>query len=134
MLLFFKHYCSIDLLYENLQITIILFTLNVSSYKTNWILSDLPLLAPSCLLYLRVSSLMNALEEECLCLHQISINVNKLFIIICVFGYVILAKLLWHVHFLFYLSIIISISVKIFHFENESNVPSFNIKNDKYKL
>ena len=28
---------------------------------------------------------MNALEGECLCLREISINVNKLFIVICVF-------------------------------------------------
>ena len=72
--------CSTDL-----QTTIILFTRNVSSDKTDWILYELPMLALSCLLYRMVSSLMNALEGECLCLCEISINVNKLFIVICVF-------------------------------------------------
>ena len=70
--------CSIDL-----QTTIILFTCNVSSHKTDWILAELPLPALSCLLYLRVSSLMNAVQEECLCLREISINVNKLLLCCC---------------------------------------------------
>ena len=59
--------------------TIILFTRNVSSHKTDWILSELPLFALSCLLYRRVYSLMNAPEGGCLCLREISVNVNELF-------------------------------------------------------
>ena len=38
----------------------------------------------SSLLYHRVSSLMNTVEGECLHLHEISINVNNLIIVICV--------------------------------------------------
>ena len=77
--------CSIELYNSDLQTTIILFTRNVSSHKTDWILDELQLLALFCLLYCRVSSLINALEEECLCLREISINVNKMFIVIFVF-------------------------------------------------
>ena len=61
-----------------LQTTIILFTCNVSSHKTDRIQSELPLPALSCLLYCRLNSTINAFEEECLCLHEISINVNML--------------------------------------------------------
>ena len=50
-----------------------------------WIHLELPLPELSCLLYRRVSSLINAREEECRCLREISINVNKLVIVICVF-------------------------------------------------
>ena len=51
-----NNYCSIALYNWDLQTTIILFTRNVSSHKNDWILSELPLLALSCLLYHRVSS------------------------------------------------------------------------------
>ena len=80
--------CSIDFYNRDLQTTITLFTRNVSSHKTHWILSESPLLALSCLLYRVVSSLMNTLEGEYLCLREIPINVNKL-----------LAVLLLHVLF-----------------------------------
>ena len=60
----------------------------MSSHKTDWILSKLPLLALSCLSYRIVSGLMNELEEECLCLREISIDVNKL-----------LAVLMWPIYF-----------------------------------
>ena len=50
-----------------------------SSNKPDWILSEFPLLALSCLLYRRVSSLMNTLFVR-----EISININKLFIVIFV--------------------------------------------------
>ena len=46
-----------------------------------WIL--LPVLF--CLLYCRVNSVLNALEGECMCFCEISINVNKLFTVIFVF-------------------------------------------------
>ena len=45
----------------------------------------IPLPALSCPLYRIISSLMNALGVECFCLCEISINVNKLFIVIFVF-------------------------------------------------
>ena len=48
--------CSLDLSNRNLQTTIIR---NVYLCKADWILSELPLSALSCLLYHRVSSLMN---------------------------------------------------------------------------
>ena len=73
---------TIDLYNRDLQATIILFTRNMSSHKTDWILFELPLLALSCLLYRRVSSLIKAPEGECLCLRKISINVNKLFTVL----------------------------------------------------
>ena len=69
--------CSIDLYNRDLQTAIILFTLNMSSHKTDWIIFELPLLALSCLLYHFLCSLMNELDGECLCLWEISINVNK---------------------------------------------------------
>ena len=77
--------CSIELYSRYLQTRIIRFTRNVCSHKTDWKLSEFPLPGQSCLLYRRVNSLMNALEGERLCLCQISINVNKLFIVIVVF-------------------------------------------------
>ena len=40
--------CSLDLYYEDLQTTIIFFTHNVSSHKTEWILSEPPLPALPC--------------------------------------------------------------------------------------
>ena len=76
---------STDFYNRDLQTTIILFTRNVSSHKIDWILSESPLLALSCLLYRMVSRLVNALGGEYLCLRKISINVNKLFIVIFVF-------------------------------------------------
>ena len=65
--------CSIDLYNRELQTTIILFSCNVSSHKTDWIISELLLLTQYCLLYRMVSSLMNSVEGECLCLYEISI-------------------------------------------------------------
>ena len=49
----------------------------MSSYKIDWILFELPLLALSCLLYNMVSNTMNT-QGECICLRKVSINVNKL--------------------------------------------------------
>ena len=72
------------ILYTFPRTAIILFTRNVSSHKTDWILSEFPLSTLSCLLHHRVSSLKNAHNGECLCLREIYINVNK-FIVICVF-------------------------------------------------
>ena len=69
---------AIGLYNRDLQTAIILFTRNVSSHKTDRILYALPLLAPSCLLYRRVNSMMNALEGECLCFSEISKNVTNL--------------------------------------------------------
>ena len=51
----------------------------MSSHNTDWILFEFPMLALSCLLSCRVSSLMNALEGKCLCVREISTSVNKLF-------------------------------------------------------
>ena len=82
--------CSIDLFSRDLQTIIILFTCNVSSHKTDWILSELPLPAMSYLLYCRVGSLMNALEGICLCLREISINVNKLLAMLLLLVYLII--------------------------------------------
>ena len=57
----------------------------MSSHKTDRILTESLLLGLSCLLYriTRVTSLMYALVLECLC--EISINVNKLFIVYFVY-------------------------------------------------
>ena len=84
-----------DLYNRGLRTAVILFTHNVSSHKTDWILSELPLLALSYILYHIVRSLMNAFEGECLnvlCLTEISINVNKL-----------LAVLLFPIYFPFFI-------------------------------
>ena len=54
----FNNNCSIDLYNRDLQTTIIRFTHNLSSLKTDWILSESPLLALSGLLYCMISSLM----------------------------------------------------------------------------
>ena len=67
----------IDLYNRDLETTIILFKQNVSSHKTDLILSDLLLPAMSCLLCRLVSSLMNVLEGECLLLCEVSVIVNK---------------------------------------------------------
>ena len=70
---------------SSMCICVSLFTLNVASNNTDWILSESPFHALCCLLYGRISSLMNALEGECFCLREIFTNVNKLFIYTCVF-------------------------------------------------
>ena len=100
LFLVYNNNCSIDVYNRDLQTTIILFTCNVSSHKTDWILSELPLLALSCLLYCRLSSLRNALKGECLCLLEISVNEKKVvYIIVFVyFVYAILVVLLLHVY------------------------------------
>ena len=66
-----------DLYNRDLRTTIILFTRNVFSHKAAWILSEMPLLALSCLLYSMVSSLMSELDGECLLIREIFIFVNK---------------------------------------------------------
>ena len=71
----------LDLYSRDLQITIIPFKCNVSSHKFDRIFSELPSPALSCLLYSRVSNLMNALQGECLCFRKIFINVSKLLFI-----------------------------------------------------
>ena len=92
--------CSIHLYNRDHQTTIILFIRNVSSHKTDWIVSELPLPALSCLLYRMVNSLMNALKVEWICLYEISLNVNKLFIVVFVFLYVVVAYLLLNPFFI----------------------------------
>ena len=55
----------------------------MSSHETDCILSEMQLLAVSWLfLYRRISSLMNALEGECLCLCEMSINVYRFFMLL----------------------------------------------------
>ena len=96
--------CSIDLYNRDLQTTILLFTRNVSSHKSDCIFSELSSPALSCLIY--------ALEGKCLCLREISINVNKLFTLL-LFAYfvyvcpcnVVVACLL--VYFLFYTALLL---------------------------
>ena len=44
----------------------------------NFFWTDIASSVLCCLLYCSLSSLMNTLEGECLCLHEISVNVNKL--------------------------------------------------------
>ena len=78
-------------------IVILLSHTSASSRKADWILSEWPLPALSCLLFSRVSSLMNALEGKWFCLREIFINVNKFFtlLLLCVYiAYVVLAVLL----------------------------------------
>ena len=72
---FLDRWCYVDL-----QTTIVLFTRNLSSHKTDWILSELPLPVLYCHLNRRLSSL----EGECLCRCEISINIKKSFIVIFV--------------------------------------------------
>ena len=75
----YNNICLIDTYNRDLQTTIILFTNNVSSHKTDWFFFELPLPALSCLLYYRLSNLKNALEGKCLYLLKVPINVNKSF-------------------------------------------------------
>ena len=92
----YSNNCSLGLYSSDLRTTIILFLRSVSLHKndrypteshlsssptTDWISTESPLFALSCLLY--HSSLMNALVWECL--FKISINVNKLFIVYFVY-------------------------------------------------
>ena len=81
--------CSIELYNRNLQTTIILFIRNMSSHKTDWILSKFPLLAWACFLYHMVRRIMNALEGEYLCLRKISINKHVAYSVVlaCLFVY-----------------------------------------------
>ena len=74
-LLLYNNNCSINLYNRDLQTKFILFTTSVHTR----LLSELPLLALSLVFSIAmVSNLMNAVEGEYLCLHEISINVNKL--------------------------------------------------------
>ena len=57
------------------------------SHKTEWIFSETPLLALSWLFYDMVSSLINTLRGECLCLREIYINVNKLLAVLLLLVY-----------------------------------------------
>ena len=59
----------------------------VSSHKTDWILSESPLLTLSCLLYCRPETLMNAFGEECLRFSKFAINVNKLLAVLLLLVY-----------------------------------------------
>ena len=83
--------CSIDLYNRDLQTTIILFTHNLSSHKTDWIPSELPLLF--------ISQDKRSVEGKCVCLREISINANKLLLLLLfLYVYVVLAVLLQHVY------------------------------------
>ena len=93
---------------RNLQTTIILFTRIVSSHKTDWILPESPCFALSCLLYRMVSSLMNTLEGECFCHREISINVNKLL--------VVLLSLVLFIRYFFYCSLLLPVYILISFF------------------
>ena len=105
--------CLIDLYNTYLRIHIILFTHNVSSHKTDWILSKPLLLVLSYSSYVWVSSLMNAIVWEYL--REISINVNKFFVyfvyvhscrvvVACLFVYslVLCSTLLLFVYFVYF--------------------------------
>ena len=81
----YNNHFSVGLYKRDLHTTIIRFTRNLSSHMIDWILSELLLSALSCVLYCKLGRLMNALERECV--HETSINVNKL-----------LAVLLLHVY------------------------------------
>ena len=66
--------CSLDLYNRDLQTTIIRFTRNLSSHKTDWIFFELPF-----------SGSVLPFIPPFICLGEISINVNKLFIVTFVF-------------------------------------------------
>ena len=70
MLLFLHFFCAHN---KNCSLD-----LNNKDLRTTIILCTLPLLLLSYLLHCMISSLMYVLEGECLCLHEISKNVNKL--------------------------------------------------------
>ena len=90
----------------------------------------------SCLLYRGVNRLMNALEGVCLCLRDISINVNKLFIVVFVFclccPYSVVVACLLHYSFfililLLYLcyvskTIIFIFATFVYHFKNTISI------------
>ena len=90
----YNNNCSIHLYNRNLRTTIILFTHNVALHKTNWILSELPFM---------ISSLMNGLEGDRLCLPEISKNVNKLLTVLLLpvlfIRYTLMLMLLLFVYF-----------------------------------
>ena len=71
--------CSIDLYNWDLQATIILFTYNVSSHKTDWILSELPLLYLA-FYWKRISLLMRNLYK---CKQVVYVSVFEYFVYLC---------------------------------------------------
>ena len=75
MLLFFYLYN------RDLETTIILFTCNTSSHKTDWIRTELLLPAMSWFLYRMLRSVMIAFEGECLCLCEVPVNGSKLLVV-----------------------------------------------------
>ena len=68
----------------------------------------------SCLLYRRARSLLNTLEAECFCLHEISINVNKLLAVLLLLLYVYICFLLLNLPF-FILMLLLYFSLFIDH-------------------
>ena len=78
---------------RDLQTTVIFFTRNVSSYKTDGIPPESPLLVLS--FYI---SLMIALEWKYLCLRDIFINTKRCLLLFLYFVYVALAVLLLYVY------------------------------------
>ena len=65
------------------------FLLNcLSLHKSDRILTKLPKATLSRFLYRRVSSLMNALEGEYFCIRDISLNVNKLLVVLFLYAFI----------------------------------------------
>ena len=139
-----EYMCSTDLYKSDLQNTITLFTRNVSSQKTNWIPSESTLPVLSCLLYCRLSSLMNTFGGFCLFLCEIFINANKLlavlvlpvYLFICFF---ILMLLLYFCLFVGCVKkpIIFVFGIFVYHFKNTISIVIkiyfFKYGNFKYK-
>ena len=108
--------CSKDLYNRDLQTTIILFTRHVPSHTTNWIISESALSALLCLLYCRLSSIMNALGAECL--YQVAFSVvfacQHMFIRFFILHFVVACLLLKPIIFVF--------GVFVYHFKNTISI------------
>ena len=118
--------CLLGVYNRDLQTTIILFTCNGSSHNTDWILSESPLLALYCLLY-RIKA--SEQSNECLCLCEIFINLNKLLAVLLLPVYFlsssfILMLLLYFCLFVGYISkpIIFVFGAFIYNFYNTISI------------
>ena len=77
------------------------------------------MLAPSCLLYCMISSMMNALEGECFCLREISPNIHKLLALLLL----VFTSSFPFIYFLFYFTYFILVfAAFVYYFKNTISI------------
>ena len=131
-----NNYCSID--FNNLFKPQLFSLSNVSSHKSDWILSESSLLALFCLLYRRLNSVMKRPEGKCLCLCEICRNVNRLLAMLLLLPFFILMLLLFFAYSLIMQTRTLFFSLEhlfiIFHCRNNICVYYKSIVETNFKM